>query len=324
MGSELDVANTALSAAAISITPSTGGTNGPNAQVLSYDFENFTLWGGAGTNQDGGGFSGIAADSVDRVYLKNVMIANFAGSGFKLTTNNSYSAMFTAVNSWFTMNGASGLYISSGGSQNVVLTNDELDENVNCGLEVGAGIQSLVINATQIARNNQAALGGQMCLDSSHIYPGWEIGSGNYWEIDGSSNQPLITGMSYLPATTKWGTQSVVYGGTAIFTGFGPTFTGTGACASVSNVLPALTNTTANSWPGPNFGSVVCTGTPGASTLVITPPTAAAPNYWECSGSDTSDGVIAAQSGAPSTTTCTLKFTTTASIPVITFNLQAF
>jgi hypothetical protein len=84
---------------------------------------------------------------------------------------------------------------------------------------------------------------------------------------------------------------------------------GTGACATRSSPLGA--------WAG----KVTCTGTTGASTLVLTPATSA-PNGLSCFGSDTTAGTALAQSGT-STTTCTLSGTITAN-DVLTWSLGQF
>ena len=88
---------------------------------------------------------------------------------------------------------------------------------------------------------------------------------------------------------------------------------GTGACST-------RTSQTGGSWSG----SVTCTGTTGASTLVITPG-GTATNGWACSGSDTTSGheLAGAQSGS-STTTCTLKFSSVTSSDVLTFTANRF
>lgn len=91
------------------------------------------------------------------------------------------------------------------------------------------------------------------------------------------------------------------------------TFSGTGACAAISTPK-------GGSWSG----QVTCTGTSGASTLVITPgPTA--PGGFMCSGSDTTLGheLVGAQSGQ-SATTCTLKFSSVTANDVLSFAVNAF
>jgi hypothetical protein len=85
---------------------------------------------------------------------------------------------------------------------------------------------------------------------------------------------------------------------------------GTGACASLSNQSPGT-------WSG----HVKCTGTTGASTLVITPGFTATTD-WNCTGADTTNLAAGIQFGL-SATTCTLSFSSVTANDVVTFNLWA-
>lgn len=87
--------------------------------------------------------------------------------------------------------------------------------------------------------------------------------------------------------------------------------TGTGACATLSSE-------SAGSWSG----VVTCTGTTGASTLVITPGNTAAHNF-ACFGSDETSGVAGGQLGIANTT-CTLKFATVTNNDSITFGVISY
>lgn len=93
----------------------------------------------------------------------------------------------------------------------------------------------------------------------------------------------------------------------------GTTFTissGTGTCATTST----LTGGTA-------VGSVKCTGTSGASTVVVTLPTA--PHGWVCEGNDLTTTTDSVHQTASSTTSCTLSGTLVAN-DVINFMAAGF
>jgi hypothetical protein len=94
---------------------------------------------------------------------------------------------------------------------------------------------------------------------------------------------------------------------------------GTGLAAGISGTGACLTTSTQKG--GTWAGSITCTGTTGASTLVITPGGTAAANGWGCSGSDTTSGheLALPQSGV-SVTTCTLKASSVTASDVLAFN----
>lgn len=97
----------------------------------------------------------------------------------------------------------------------------------------------------------------------------------------------------------------------------GATFTiasGTGGCATTGTLVG-----------GTYAGKFNCTGTAGASTVTITLPSATTlgGNDWNCSGSDVTDGVVAAQSGLAATS-CVLKFTTSSNPATISFAAHGY
>lgn len=90
----------------------------------------------------------------------------------------------------------------------------------------------------------------------------------------------------------------------------GPTFTlgtGTGGCTAKSNLL-------GGSWSG----HFTCTGTAGASTIVINLPPQNG-SAWECHGSDVTSGVVWAQAAPLATNSCKLTGTLTTTGDVITW-----
>lgn len=89
-----------------------------------------------------------------------------------------------------------------------------------------------------------------------------------------------------------------------------PTVSGTGACGTTSTQV-------GGSWAG----KATCTGTTGASTLVITPGTTAT-NGWQCDASDLTTANALRQS-ASSTTTCTISGTVNAN-DVLIFKAVSF
>lgn len=94
-------------------------------------------------------------------------------------------------------------------------------------------------------------------------------------------------------------------------TGAQPTITGTGACATVS--------TQKGSWSG----QVTCTGTTGASTLIITAgPTA--PNSFNCVDAHDITNVLTATRTAESATACTFSFTSVTANDVIKYTVLSY
>lgn len=88
--------------------------------------------------------------------------------------------------------------------------------------------------------------------------------------------------------------------------------TGTGACATI-------TTQAGGSWAGTGK----CTGTTGASTLIITPGTTA-PNGWNCNVQDITTRANLFQQTADNTTTCTLTVTSVTQNDVFVFEATAF
>lgn len=112
------------------------------------------------------------------------------------------------------------------------------------------------------------------------------------------------TDVFVLSATSVTANVPTISGGTAAG------LSGTGACATVSTQA-------GGAWAG----KVTCTGTTGASTLVITPGITAA-NGWQCDASDTTTANALRQS-AFNGTTCTISGTVNAN-DVLTFKATAF
>ena len=179
------------------------------------------------------------------------------------------------------------------------------------------------------AKNTLVVTGGNVFLDGCYApgvagYDTFVTSTGGVIHLH-NCNVSAPSGYYALNSHSSGGT--IVDDGTNIVTGLsdavGPTFrplaaggpvaglTGTGACATITTQL-------GGTWSG----SAVCTGSTGASTLVITPGTSA-PNGWACSGSDISSGLALSQSGT-STTTCTLSAALITSNDVVTFMAVAY
>ena len=102
--------------------------------------------------------------------------------------------------------------------------------------------------------------------------------------------------------------------GAAVFTGAvvsqGTTFafaSGTGACATTSTLVG-----------GAVAGSLVCTGSTGASTITLT--LAAVPHAYTCQGRDVTTPTTVTQTGAVSTTSVTLTLTSVTTSDVVQFS----
>lgn len=99
------------------------------------------------------------------------------------------------------------------------------------------------------------------------------------------------------------------------FISTGPTFTlgtGTGACATTSTLVG-----------GPSAGSFLCTGTAGASTIVINLP--AIPQHgWTCGGGDTTAGTAWAQVTPTATNSCKLTGTIATTSDQVNFHTQGY
>lgn len=96
-----------------------------------------------------------------------------------------------------------------------------------------------------------------------------------------------------------------------------PTSTGTAAVLSGTGACVRITTQKGGSWAG----QLTCTGTTGASTIVITPGTTA-PNGWSCFASDLTTANTLRQS-AVAATSCTIAGTVNAS-DVLTFGAIAY
>jgi hypothetical protein len=96
----------------------------------------------------------------------------------------------------------------------------------------------------------------------------------------------------------------------ALFTSGTPNLSGTGACATITTV-------TGGAWAA----QLTCTGTTGASTLVITPGVPA--RGWACFASDQTTAANILRQSANSATTCTISGTVNAN-DVLTFGAFAF
>ena len=141
--------------------------------------------------------------------------------------------------------------------------------------------------------------------------PALQANVGNLTFYDGNANQAAQFSSS--------GAQNASILGIAKFAGIesvgtAATITGTGAC---------LTHSTQHggSWAG----DVVCTGTTGAATLIITSGSNVTPaNGWHCNGADTTAAhlLLGIQSGV-STASCTLSFTSVTANDVISFSMGA-
>jgi len=127
---------------------------------------------------------------------------------------------------------------------------------------------------------------------------------GAFQIYDYTASQAALVLSTGTPGGTFTINAKPVAGGTA------PTITGTGACASVS------------SQKGGWAGQISCTGTTGASTLIITPGSTA-PNGWSCWASDVTHTLAGSQS-AVSTTACTMTFTSVSASDVLTFGAIAY
>jgi hypothetical protein len=102
------------------------------------------------------------------------------------------------------------------------------------------------------------------------------------------------------PSTTYKGSQSF------------PAVSGTGACATITTQVGNMFT-----------GTLKCTGSTGASTIVLTPGLTA-PNGWNCSASDLTTSANTLNQSASSTASCTLSSATITANDVITFRLTQF
>lgn len=110
-----------------------------------------------------------------------------------------------------------------------------------------------------------------------------------------------------------WSAAGIVSAATGLVSG-GTTFTlgtGTGACTATSTLTG-----------GAQAGSFLCTGTAGASTIVINLPTAA--HGWSCYGGDITSGVAWAQVTPVATTSCKLTGTLTTTSDQVNFGAVGY
>jgi hypothetical protein len=133
--------------------------------------------------------------------------------------------------------------------------------------------------------------------------------NGNNAITDGGSGTPK-TAAVFSPRPSAISSPSGTTTGFIAAGGAQAVLTGTGACVSPTTQI-------GGAWAG----SVICPGTTGASTLIITPGFLAQ-NGWSCWGNDITAGTAMVQS-AVSANSCTLKGTVTAS-DVITFGAVAY
>jgi hypothetical protein len=99
--------------------------------------------------------------------------------------------------------------------------------------------------------------------------------------------------------------------GPIVSQGAGATVTGTGACASISITIASGFH-----------GASACTGTTGASTVVITPPASVTPSIGTavlCGGSDTTHTLPGSQSSFDPSF-CTVSFTSVTTNDIVTFD----
>jgi hypothetical protein len=88
--------------------------------------------------------------------------------------------------------------------------------------------------------------------------------------------------------------------------------TGTGACATITTIKGHIFS-----------GSLTCTGSTGASTIVLTPGQTAV-NGWRCSADDMTTNTNLPHQSANNQTTCTLTVASVSANDVITFQLAQF
>jgi hypothetical protein len=140
------------------------------------------------------------------------------------------------------------------------------------------------------------------------------VGGGGTFSIGGgmplSTTNQTGTGNLVL-ATSPTISSPTISGGGPIAGGSAAGLSGTGACATI-------TTQKGGAWAG----QATCTGTTGASTIVITPGTTA-PNGWSCTASDLTTAANILRQSAVSLTACTIAGTVNAK-DVLTFTAVAY
>jgi hypothetical protein len=162
-------------------------------------------------------------------------------------------------------------------------------------------------NILSLGNNQNLTANGNTLNQAQTVFV---LGTGDYVNIGPNNYNGAVSFMSGTPAGGNAIDQNGIPHQYAPFLAVGTQsgITGTGACAAPSAKFGA--------WSG----KATCPGTTGASTLVLT-PAVAAPDGYNCSGSDITSGVALGQIGI-STTTCTLEGTITAN-DVIGWTLTA-
>lgn len=179
-------------------------------------------------------------------------------------------------------------------------------------LFVGAPVAGTNVTAT----NLRAALfnGGVLVQNGSLNATAGALISGAATNINNNSNfaTSINTGTSTSNVTLGGSSNKVIAAG-PLQSG-GTTFTlgtGTGACATTSTLTG-----------GVQAGSFLCTGTAGASTIIITLPSAA--NGWACWGADVTSGVSFAQITNAGVNNCKLSGTIATTSDKVIFGAMAF
>lgn len=161
------------------------------------------------------------------------------------------------------------------------------------------------------------AASGAIVTVSGSVYKNTAAGTNHVFGIDATSKAVDGCGNTFSANTS---TATVTAGGLFVpcpgttYTGnlSLPTITGTGACATVSTQSGNMFS-----------GQVTCTGTTGASTLIITPGITAA-NGWRCNADDVTTTTDLPHQTASSQSACTLSVTSVSANDVLTFMAQQF
>jgi hypothetical protein len=164
-------------------------------------------------------------------------------------------------------------------------------------------------NAISLGNNQFLAATGNLFSNAQTVFV---VGTGNVLNIGPNNYANAVTFISGVPSGGFAIDQNGIQHQFSPFLAGGPqpTLTGTGACVTLATKLGA--------WAG----KATCTGTTGASTLVLTPATAA-PDGFNCFGSDTTSGLPLAQLGV-STTTCTLTISSVTAGDVLSWHVEQF
>ncbi len=276
MGSEIVVANTALTSGEAFLLSPLPTVNGAQC-VLSYHLEDFTLWGGAGVNSDGGNNAGtplvgFEASPFCRLLIENIEVGNFSGDNLFLNTGpSSFSDMLTMTGSYSLLSGGDGLRL--GTAQNMTLINNTFDTNTNYGIQITpiAGQTYFAIWAFEMVGNTISRNGlAEMQLDTGQtLYNSSACDiMNNYWEHDTSNVIPMFNNVGQMPC--RFGPQTVVYApGSGVYSSQIPT-PDSPYCPTISSgfgTSPSITCTN-----GTNAFSInVGTGTIGTTGILAMP-----------------------------------------------------